>query len=467
MELVTLGAALADHLRGTFSGDLIQPGDPGYEDARLVKNAMIDRHPALIARPGDENGVAAVIGLARERGLPLAVRGGGHSVSGHSTCDGGIVLDMSSFRSIEVDPAAKIARAGGGVVWGELDDATQRHGLAVTGGRVSNTGVAGLTLGSGSGWLERTHGLTPDSLMSARVVLADGSVVTASDFQNEDLFWALRGGGGNFGVVTEFTYALHEVGPMIRAGMLLYPRAMAREVLRHYRDWIEDAPREVGGGAALICAPPHDPVPAEVQGKPMVGVIVAYFGALEDAEEALRPMTEFGPPAMAMVDVMPYTALQMMLDEGFPPVARSYFKAEFMDELSDEAIDDLIVAAAEPTSPMSQVLLEPMGGAILDTAAEETALAVRDVKWCYHCLTVWMPEMGPDDVHVAWARNVAAMLGPYTRPGVYLNYTSDDDQERVRSTFQQHHDRLVAVKDRYDPTNLFRLNPNIEPSAAA
>jgi FAD/FMN-containing dehydrogenase len=466
MELGTLGAALADGLQSTFSGELHRPGDPGYDDARRVVNSMIDRRPALVGRPGDEAGVQALVNLARDRELPLAVRCGGHGVSGHGTCDGGVVIDLSGLSSIEVDPAAKIARAGGGVTWGELDDATQRHGLAVTGGRVPGTGIGGLTLGSGSGWLERMHGLTCDSLLSARVVLADGSLVTASPFQNEDLFWGLRGGGGNFGVVTEFTYQLHEVGPMITGGMLLYPRAMAVEVARHYRGWIESAPREVGGGLAFISAPPHEPVPPEVQGKPMVGVILAYFGAEADAAEALRPMTEFGPPAMAMVAPMPYTALQMMLNDAFPEDAHVYFKAEFMDEFSDEAIDTVVEMTAEPTSPLAQVLFQPMGGAIGDVSADDTALPVRDAKWCYHALTVWLPEMGPDEVHIRWTKDLAAAMTRYARPGIFLNFVADEGHDRVRSSYGPHYDRLVALKDRYDPGNLFSINQNIPPSQA-
>jgi FAD/FMN-containing dehydrogenase len=466
MELATLGAALADGVQGTFSGDLHTPGDPGYDDARMVVNTMIDRRPALVGRPTDEAGVQALVNLARERNLPLAVRCGGHGVSGHGTCEGGIVIDLTGLSSIEVDPAAKIARAGGGVTWGEMDEATQRHGLAVTGGRHPGTGIGGLTLGSGSGWLERMYGLTCDSLMSARVVLADGSLVTASPFQNEDLFWGLRGGGGNFGVVTEFTYQLHDVGPMILGGMLLYPREMARDVMRHYRDWIEAAPREIGGAMAFISAPPHDPVPAEVQGKPMVGVILAYFGELADGEEALRPMTDFGPPAMTMVAPMPYTGLQMMLVDAFPPEARVYFKAEFLDELTDEAIDTVIEMTAAPTSPVTQVLFQPMGGAVADVAADDTALPVRDAKWCYHALTIWMPEvMGPDEVHVKWTKDLAAAMTEYARPGIFLNFVADEGHDRVRSSYGPHYDRLVALKDKYDPANLFRMNQNIPPSA--
>jgi len=466
MELATFGAALADGIQGTFSGDLHAPGDEGYEQARGVINAMIDRRPALIGRPADEAGVQALVNLARERELPLAIRCGGHGVSGHGTCDAGVVIDLSGLNTIEVDPAAKIARAGGGTTWGELDDATQRHGLAVTGGRVPTTGIGGLTLGSGSGWLERKLGFTCDSLMSARVVLADGSLVTASPFQNEDLFWGLRGGGGNFGVVTEFTYQLHEIGPLVLGGMLLYPREMARDVFRHYRDWIESAPREVGGGIALISAPPHDPVPVEVQGKPMLGVILAYFGPEEDGHAAFAPMVEFGPPAMAMVAPMPYTALQMMQVDAFPREAHVYFKAELLDELSDEAIDTVIEMAAEPTSPITQVLFQPLGGAIQDTPVEDTALSARDAKWCYHALTIWMPEvMGPDEVHVKWTKDLAAAMEPHCRPGIFLNFVADEGHDRVRSSYGEHYDRLVALTDRYDPTNLFRLNQNIPPSA--
>jgi FAD/FMN-containing dehydrogenase len=465
MELATLGATLADGLQSTFSGDLYRPGDSGYEEARRVWNGMIDRRPALVGRPADEAGVQELVNLAREQGLPLAIRGGGHSISGLGTCDGGVVIDLGALKAIEVDPWAKIVRAGGGVKWGELDDATQRHGLAVTGGRDPDTGIGGLTLASGSGWLERMHGLTADSLMSARVVLADGSLVTASAFQNEDLFWALRGGGGNFGVVTEFTYELHEVGPLIQAGMLLYPRAMAREVVRHYRDWIESAPREVSGGLAFISAPPHEPVPPEVQGKPMVGVILAYFGALEDADEALRPMVEFGPPAMAMVQPMPYTALQLMQVDAFPRGMPGYFKAEFLDELSNEAIDTLIEMTAEPTSPLAQILLQPLGGAIADVAPDETALPSRDAKWCYHALVIWTPEMAPNEVHIKWTKDLAVAMTKYARPGIFLNFVADEGTERVRSSYGPCYDRLVAVKDRYDPTNLFKLNQNIPPSA--
>jgi FAD/FMN-containing dehydrogenase len=465
MELGTLGAALADGIQGTFSGHLYTPDDPGYDDARRVVNRMIDRRPALIGRPSDEAGVQALVDLARERGLALAVRCGGHGVSGHGTCEGGIVIDLSGLNAIEVDPAAKIARAGGGVTWGQLDEATQMHGLAVTGGRVPGTGIAGLTLGSGSGWLERLCGLTCDSLMSARAVLADGSLVTASPFQNEDLFWGLRGGGGNFGVVTEFTYELHEVGPMVLGGMLMYPREMARDVARFYRDWIEGAPREVGGGIAFISAPPLPEVPPEVQGKPMVGVIVAYFGQIAEGEEALRPMVEFGPPAMAMVGPMPYTAFQMLQDDAFPADAHVYFKAEFLDEFSDEAIDTVIEMTAEPSSPITQVLFQPMGGAIGDVATDDTALPVRDAKWCYHALTMWMPEvMGPDEVHVKWTRDLAAAMSKYARPGIFLNFVADEGHDRVRSSYGPHYDRLVALKDRYDPENLFRINQNIPPS---
>jgi FAD/FMN-containing dehydrogenase len=465
MELGTLGATLADGIQGTFSGDLYRPGDAGYEEARRVWNGMIDRRPALVGRPSDEAGVQALVNLAREEGLSLSVRGGAHSISGHGTCDGGIVIDLGHMNTVEVDPAAKIARAGGGTRWGELDEATQRHGLAVTGGRDPDTGIAGLTLASGSGWLERMFGLTADSLMSARVVLADGSLVTASPFQNEDLFWGLRGGGGNFGVVTDFTYALHELGPMITGGMLLYPRAMAHEVVRHYRDWIEAAPREVGGGLAFICAPPHDPVPVEAQGKPMVGVILAYFGELEDAGEALRPMVEFGPPAMAMVQPMPYTALQLMQVDAFPKGMPGYFKAEFLDELSDDAIDTFIEMTAEPTSPLAQVLLQPLGGAIAEVEADETALPFRDAKWCYHALTIWTPEMAPNEVHIQYTKDLAAAISKYARPGIFLNFVADEGEERVRASYGAIYDRLVAVKNKYDPTNLFRLNQNIPPSA--
>jgi len=252
---------------------------------------------------------------------------------------------------------------------------------------------------------------------------------------------------------------------MVYGGMLLYPRTMAAEVVRHYRDWIEAAPREVGGGLAFICAPPQEPVPPELQGKPMIGVILAYFGPLEDAEDALRPMTEFGPPPMAMVQQLPYTALQMLLVDAFPKGMPGYFKAELLDEMSDDAIDTFIEMTAEPTSPIAQVLLQPLGGAIGDVGPDETAFPFRDAKWVYHALTIWTPEMAPDEVHIKYTQDLAAAMSPYTRPGVYLNFVAYEGVDRVRASYGPVYDRLVAVKDRYDPTNLFRLNQNIPPSA--
>lgn len=468
MTDTTISAPAATELTAAFSGALLRDGDEGYEEARRVWNGCFDRRPALIARCRSVEDVRAAVKCGTENGLPLAVRSGGHSAQGYGVWDGALVVDLSPMKGIEVDPASKTVRAEAGLTWGEFDQATQEHGLAVTGGRFSTTGIAGLTLGSGSGWLERRCGLSSDNLLAAELVTADGSAVRATADENPDLFWGLRGGGGNFGIVTSFTYRLHEIGPIIYGGMLASLPDRGPEVLRLLRDYMPDAPDDLGLGAAFISAPPEPHVPEEMHFAPIFGLIVCWTGGAEDGERVLAPIREVAQPVMDMVEPMPYVALQSMLDGGAPHGTRAYMKAEFLPELSDEVIGKLAGHGASRPGPMTQLLLEPMGGAMRRIDQHETALGVRDAPWCYHALSMWMePDQGTAAAHTSWARGLSADLAPHTTAGVYVNFTSDEGKDRVREMYgPELYAKLVSLKDRYDPANVFRLNQNIPPSSS-
>jgi FAD/FMN-containing dehydrogenase len=455
-----------DELSAAFAGELLEPGDSGYDEARAVWNGMFDRRPALIARCADEDDVVAAVDFARSLGVSVAVRGGGHSAAGHGTCDGGVVIDLSPMKGVRVDPQARTVRAQAGLTWGEFDRETQTYGLAVTGGRFSTTGIAGLTLGSGSGWLERKCGLTADNLLAAEVVTADGRKLVASPEENADLFWALRGGGGNFGIVTAFHYRLHQVGPIVYGGLLVSAPDRAPEILRFMRDYMRDAPDDLGAGVTFINAPPEPFVPPELHFQPVCGVVICWTGDDEDADAILAPIRKVAEPLLDMVQPMPYTALQSMLDAGAPHGINAYMKADLLEELTDEVIAKLAGHGARRAGPMVQLLLEPMGGAIGRVGEHDTALGRRDVPWCYHALALWAePTPEATDAHLRWARALSDDLAPHTTPGVYLNYTSDGGEEKVRASYgAEKYRRLVALKDRYDPDNLFRLNQNIRPS---
>ena len=352
------------------------------------------------------------------------------------------------------------------MTWGQFDAATQERGLALTGGRFSTTGIAGLTLGSGSGWLERKCGLTADSLLAVELVTADGRVVRANEDENPELFWGVRGGGGNFGVVTSFEYRLHEVGPIIYGGMLIALPDRGPAILEFMRDYMRDAPDDLGAGLAFISAPPEPFVPPEMHFKPVVGVIVCWTGDQAVGERVLAPLRDAVQPVMDMVQPMPYTALQSMLDASGPHGIRGYFKADLMDELSDGAIAKLVEFGGRRPGPLTQLLLEPLGGAISRVGEHDTALGRRDVSWCYHALTMWMePDQEAADRHIGWARELSAAMAPETTAGVYLNFISDEGADRVRAAYgPEKYARLVAVKNEYDPDNLFHLNQNIAPS---
>jgi FAD binding domain/Berberine and berberine like len=466
LAIAVLDKAALAAIRGRFEGDVLEDGDAGYDDARALFNALIDRKPQLIVRAAGQADVVAAVRLARETQLPFAIKSGGHGVNGHASCDDGIVLDLSPMKKIVVDPGARTITAEAGVNWGEFDAATQKHGLATTGGRVTTTGIAGLTLGTGSGWLERLHGYTADNLISADVVTASGEIVRASEDENADLFWGLRGGGGNFGVVTSFEYRLHELPPLVLGGMLLWPFERAGDVIRFYREFIEDAPDEISGAAAMLTAPPAPFVPAELQEQHVVGVIAIAFADPERGEELLRPLREFGPPTVDIVGPMPYTGVQQLLDPGNPPGLYNYWKAELVPELSDELIDLSIAHANGMGRSHSIMLFQPLGGEIARIPDDTNAITARHAPWTAHCIGEWET---PDetDAELAWVKAWGPMIEPFKLAGAPLTFRADTGDEHVRTSFGGKYARLVALKDKYDPENLFRLNQNIKPSGVS
>jgi FAD/FMN-containing dehydrogenase len=452
-------------LDARFAGELIGSDHPDYDQARKICNAMFDKRPALVARCTSPEDVQAALAHAREQELIVAVRGGGHSTPGHSSCDDGMVIDTGPMKTIDIDLSGRTGRFGAGLTWGELDAATQEHGLAVTGGRVTHTGIAGLTLGSGSGWLERKYGMTCESLISAEVVTADGRVLRASADENADLFWGLRGGGGNFGVVTQFEFRLHPVGPIVFAGMIMHPRAAAKELARVYRDFMEQAADEVGGGLALITAPPEEFVPEEARGKPACGVIVIYVGDPKQGEKALRPLLEWGEPWVNMVQPMPYAAVQQLIDAGNPWGISEYSKIDYLRELPDEAIDAMVDKAAEASAPFTEVILCPLGGAVSRMDRSTMALSMPDAKWMYFCLAKWR-EPSEQDEQLAWARVFMHTMRPWGVDKAPPNFIAPDEgAARLRASYgDEKFRRLVVLKDSYDPENVFSLNPNVPPS---
>ncbi|MBO0689309.1 MAG: FAD-dependent oxidoreductase, partial [Candidatus Dormibacteraeota bacterium] len=396
-----LGAEELQAFRAGFRGELLTPDDRGYDDARRVWNGNVDRYPGLIARCAGTADVVAAVDLARERALLVSVRGGGHNVAGSAVCDGGLVIDTSPMKGIHVDAERRRARAEAGVKWGELDHETQAFGLATTGGTVSDTGIAGLTLGGGFGWLARTYGYTVDNVLSFDVVTADGQLRTASPNVHPDLFWGLRGGGGNFGVVTSFEYQLHPVGPTVLGGMVLHPADRGRDVLRFCRDFVATAPDELGVIMGMLTAPPAPFVPEELQGTPVVAIVVCHSGSLDDAEAAVRPLREFGPPAVDVLGPMPYVAQQRLFDDAFPPGLQYYEGGGKMRDLSDGAIDAVLEYAGSTTSPLNSILVAPMGGAVARVDELATAYPNRDALYDYYVFAAWdQPE--DSDRHFRW-----------------------------------------------------------------
>jgi FAD/FMN-containing dehydrogenase len=447
-----------------FGGELLRDGDPGYDESRTVFNAGIDRRPALIARCTGAADVIAAVGFAREQGLPISVRAGGHSVAGHAVVEDGLMIDLRPMNRVRVDPERRTAWCGGGANWGEVDRETQAFGLAVTGGRLADTGVGGLTLGGGSGWIERKCGFTVDSLISAEVVTADGRLLVASADRNPDLFWALKGGGGNFGVVTGFEFQLHEVGPLLYGGMMFFPIDAAVDLLKAYRGFMDGAPDEICGGSAILCAPPEEFVPEPVRGKPVLAIIACYIGPVEAGERAFAPLREWGP-ALEMLGPMPYTAIQGLIAPGNPPGRHHYWKAGLLGELSDEAIETFVARASDVISPFTASLMLPLGGAFARVDEASTPLAYRGAKWNYHILSQW-DARAESERHVEWTRDVDLAMSEYAEAGVYVNFAADPSASAVEAGFgPEKYARLVEVKRAYDPENVFRSNTNIPPDA--
>jgi FAD/FMN-containing dehydrogenase len=464
MTTETTTATDLERLRDSMRGPVIGPGDDGYDVARAIWNGAIDRRPACVARCTGVADVVAAVRFARERDLLVAVRSGGHGVAGHALCDGGLVIDLSPMKGIRVDPAARTARAEAGVLWGELDRETQAHGLATVGGIVTHTGIAGLTLGGGIGWLMRKHGATVDNLLSVDLVTAEGELLTASEDENPDLFWGIRGGGGNFGVVTSFEYRLHPVGPIVLAGPIFHPLEDAREVLAFYREFIATAPDELTTIFELSVAPPAPFLPEEVHGRPIVMVAACYAGAPEDGIEVVRPLKEFGRPLVDLLEPKPYTALQSLFDPSVPHGWHRYWKAVELPPLTDAAIDTLVEQASAQTSPRSYCIVFQLGGAVARSGADETAFSQRDTAHNVNINAVWTADDPDGERHVAWARDFFSALQPHARGRVYLNFLGDEGAERVRQAYgYRQYERLVELKRAYDPTNFFRLNQNIEP----
>jgi FAD/FMN-containing dehydrogenase/pimeloyl-ACP methyl ester carboxylesterase len=447
-----LRAALATNDLAGFGGEIVGRDHPRYDELRAVFNGMIDRRPALIARCADASDVSTAVRVARRHGLPVSVYAGGHNVTGNAVRDDALTIDLRPMKEISIE--GTICRAGAGLTWGELDAATQAHGLAVTGGRASTTGVGGLAVGGGSGWLERKCGYTVDNLRSVEIVTADGRILTASEREHPDLFWATRGGGGNVGVVTSFEFTLHPVGPIVLAGMLLYPVSMAADVLRNFRDVMADAPDEVGAAVALLTAP---------DGGPAVGVIACYAGPLDDGEQALRALREFGPPVMDMVQPMPYVAVQQLIDEAYPHGRRNYWTGEFLTGLGDEAIDILCRFHLSRPSPSTQILLLPGGGATTRVPDGTMAISERGAPFNLHVTSQW-DDAADDAANIAWTRALGAAMKPFATGRVYVNFIGDEGSERVVASFgREGYRRLQEIKGRYDPDNVFRPAQNVKP----
>ena len=452
-------------LRERVRGAVIEPGDEAYEEARQVYNAMIDRRPRAVVRCADVTDVRAAVEAAREAGLDLAVRGGGHSVPGFGTGDEALVIDLSAMTSVRVDPRRRTARAEGGCTWGDLDHATHGFGLATTGGIISTTGVGGLTLGGGIGYLARRHGLSCDNLLSADVVTADGELLTASEDEHADLYWALRGGGGNFGVVTSFEFALHPVDT-IYGGPIFYPVDRAADVLEFYADFLAKAPEELGAFFAFQIAPPLPFIPEERHGETMCALVTCWSGPIEQGEPALAPLLEEAGPVVAQhVGPMPYPALNGAFDALLPPGLQHYWKANFVRELTDAAI----AAHAEhgPRVPcvQSTMHLYPIDGAVQRVPADATAFAHRDARFAAVIAGMW-PDPADSEANTRWVRDYWQALQPHSEEGGYVNFMAADDQDRVRANYAGNYERLAAVKATYDPDNLFHLNQNITPGTS-
>jgi FAD/FMN-containing dehydrogenase len=440
-----------NNFRASLRGELILPNDERYDAARIIWNAMIDKYPAMIVRCAGVSDVIASVKFARANDVPIAVRGGGHNIAGSALCDDGIVIDLSGMKSVRVNPVTQTAQAEPGLTWAEFDHETQAFGLATTGGVVGSTGIAGLTLGGGVGWLHAKYGLTADNLISADVVLADGSFARASATENEDLFWGLRGGGGNFGIVTSFEYQLHPLTQVL-AGPVFHPAERAPEVLRFYREFTASLPDELSVYTGFLTDP---------EGNRLIGMVVNYVGDIEEGERLIRPLREFGPPVADMIAPIPYTALQAMFDAAFPPAMQNYWKSGFMKDLSDEALDTIVKFAVAPPSPLSMVMIENYHGAYSRVPAGDTPYSNRDAHYNLLILGCW-GDPAQSDTNKEWARSLYKAIEPHLSTKAFPNLMGQEEMaDRAKDAYGANFERLVELKKKYDPTNFFRTNINI------
>ncbi|MFL6012477.1 MAG: FAD-binding oxidoreductase [Gaiellaceae bacterium] len=452
---ITFDSTLVPDLRGQISGSVLEPADAGYDAARTVHNGLIDRRPALIVRCRTTNDVVAAVAFARRAGLEISIRGGGHNVAGRAVTDGGLMIDLAEMKGIAVVPDRATARAEGGVVWRELNEAAAQHGLAVTGGTVSGTGIAGYTLGGGLGWLMSKYGLAADNLLAAELVTAEGDILHVDAASHPDLFWALRGGGGNFGVVTAFTYRLHRVTTIV-GGLIAHPIEAAPDLLRFYRDAVADSPDDLTAFAGLVHAP-------DGSGAKLAALVVFHVGDADTAERELAPFKEWGSPLVVDVGPMPYPAMNTLLDAGFPDGALNYWLSSFTRGLPDELVDVAVERFAGVPSTMTAILFEHFHGAVTRVDPNETAVPHREVGWNLLIPAVWT-DAAHTDANIAWSRETFAAMKPHFGGGRWLNYLGDDQGDgAIRAAYGPNYDRLREVKRRYDPDNVFHLNHNVTP----
>jgi FAD/FMN-containing dehydrogenase len=444
---------MKSQLQKLINGNVLTDGDPGYEAARKVWNGMIDRKPALIAQCTSSNDIAAAVKFARKNNLIVSVRGGGHNVAGNAVCEAGLMIDLSKMKAIHIDVANKTATAEPGVLWVEFDDATIPLGLATTGGTVSDTGIAGLTLGGGLGWLMGKHGTTCDNLLSAEMITADGEQIKVDKINNADLYWAIRGGGGNFGIVSKFEYQLHSFGPNVIAGMILYPMEKAKEVFQFYRSYIRNTPDEMMSYSGFIVTP---------DGLPVTFILPAWMGDIKEAEKHLAPLRAFGTPLADMITEIPYKQLQSILDAACPTGIRRYWKSGYFTEISDDLLDILIRNVATRPSPLSPVLLFHIRGAAARVDPGGTAFSHRKDQWDSDIISQWI-EPADDEKNITWTKHFWKEIEPFTN-GVYVNHLDSDDEARIKNAYGENYDRLKAIKKKYDPDNFFRMNNNIKPA---
>jgi FAD binding domain/Berberine and berberine like len=449
-----LAGAAVEQLKASLRGELLLPDDDRYEETRRVWNGMIDKRPALIARCAGVADVVATVTFAREHDLLVSVRGGGHSVAGKAVCNGGLMIDLSRMRGVEADPVTRTARVEGGALLGDLDRATQVFGLATTAGVVTHTGVAGLTLGGGVGRLAHKYGLACDNLLSVELVTAEGRVLRASPTENIDLFWGVRGGGGNFGIVTTFEFRLHPVGPQVLGGIVMYPIVKARAALKFYYEYSQAAPDELSADAFLLTLP---------NGDQAFAIDVCYIGPLAHGERVLQPLRQFGPPLADQIGPTPYTQLQASGDAFFPPGLHYYYKSHFMTEISEEAIEALVSHFATVPSPRSVVAFQQYGGAVSRIGQTDTAFGHREAQYNFIPASAWTDPTASER-HLSWVREAWDIMRPFATGGVYVNNLAEEGEEQVRAAYGPHYERLVAVKTKYDPDNFFRLNANIKPT---